>query len=400
MTPIARIAALSKASMSRRKPDYDDQVYELISKADGLPEGPAKVAIFEEAVALADLHQDVELAFDTRMEMLWPAYHASRQDLLLVHFAWCLAKLDENDDLDPHGALWAYRWVLDSMPGFPDIPRPQIEAAIADMIRRYSEHGASLRPCYHLHRRVYLDLGDRAAARTAHKKIAGTKRDWFSDDLETEKAFAVFYAVLQEEYAKAVRLGEKFLSDPSISTHFRGLIMSELILPSARLGHWERAAEYQTISMPLLKKERQGAGNFAEHAEYLAVVGNLAAAVKVYERHLESAAVEPNRIMRFDYYRAGKFLCERLLATGKSKVKFRVPDSVEIPASEAGRVPCEAFATWLDAQIAELVQRLDARNGTTFYAEELAKLGESVELAERYARLQPPKVSTRTRRNP
>ncbi len=386
--------------MSRRKPDYDDQVYDLISKADDLPEGPAKVAIFEEAVALADLHQDVELAFDTRMEMLWPAYHASRQDLLLVHFAWCLAKLDEDDDLDPHGALWAYRWVLDSMAGFPEIPRSQIEAAIADMIRRYSEHGASLRPCYHLHRRVYLDLGDRAAAQTAHKKIAGTKRDWFSDDPETEKAFAIFYAVLQEEYAKGVRLGDKFLSDASVSSHFRGLIASELIIPCARLGQWERAAEYQTMSMPLLKKERQGAGNFAEHAEYLAIVGNFAAAVKVYERHLESAAVEPNRIMRFDYYRAGKFLCERLRTAGKTTVKFRVPDSLAIPESEPGRVPCEAFAAWLDVQIADLVQRLDTRNGTAFYAGELAKLGESTELAERYARLYPPKTSPRTRRSP
>lgn len=385
--------------MSRRKPDYD-QVYDLISKADDLPEGPAKVAIFEEAVALADLHNDTALGYDTRMEMLWPAYHASRQDLLLVHFAWCLAKLDEDPDLDDHDALWAYRWVLDSMAGFPDIPRSQIEAAIADMAERYRKRGASLRPCYHLHRRVYLDLGDRAAAQAAHKKIAGTKRDWLSDDHETEKAFAIFYAVLQEEYAKAVRLGEKFLSDPTITTHFRGLIMSELLMPLAREGQWERAAEYQKISLPLLKRERQGAGNFAEHAEYLAVVGNLASAVKVYESHLESAAIEPNRIMRFDYFRAGKFLCERLLTAGKSKVKFRVPDSAAIPGAEAGRVPCEAFAAWLDAQIADLVRRLDARNGTPFYAGELAKLGESAELAERCAGSTAPEAKTRTRRSP
>ena len=106
--------------MARRKTDYDDQVYDLISKADELPEGPAKVAIFEEAVALADLHRDVALGYDARMEMLWPAYHASRQDLLLVHFAWCLAQLDADTDgdLDEHEALWAYRWVLDTMPGF------------------------------------------------------------------------------------------------------------------------------------------------------------------------------------------------------------------------------------------------------------------------------------------
>ncbi len=385
--------------MSRRKPDYDDRIDELVLKAADLPEGPAKVAIFEEAVALADLHQDIPLAYDTRMEMLWPAYHASRQDLLLVHFAWCLAKLDDDPDLDNHDALWAYRWVLDSMAGFPEIPRPQIEAAIADMVRRYEAVGASLRPCYHLHRRVYLDLGDRVAAHTSHKKIARTKRDWLSDDLETEKAFAVFYAVLQEENAKALKLGEKFLSDPQITTHFRGLIMSELILPACREGLWERAAEYQRISLPLLKRERQGAGNFADHTEYLAIVGNLASAVKVFEGHLESAATEPNRIMRLDYFRAGSFLCGRLLAAGKSKVKFRVPDALAIPGAEAGRIGCETFKVWLDARLADLVERLDTRNGTTFYAEEFAKLNESVELAERFAKDASPVVK-RPRRSP
>ena len=372
--------------MSRRKPtpDYTEQVVELIDRADDLPEGPAKVAIYEEAVALADLHHDDRLAYETRMEMLWPAYHASRQDLLLVHFAWCLAKLDADPDLGEYEALWAYRWVLDTMPGFPDIPKEQIEEAIRDMAQRYKQANASLRPCYLLHRRVYRGLGDRESAITAHLKIAKTRRDWLCDDLETERAFAVFFSVFLEKYAEGVRLGEKFLRETFVTTHFRGLVLTDLILPLARLGRWDDAADFQKRSLPMLKKERQSAGNFALHAEYLCIVGNYASAVKIYEGHFEEGATEPNRITRFDYFRSGKLLCERLRIAGKAPTKFRVPDAVKIPGVEAGRIRSDLLLAWLDVQLVDLVSRFDARNGTPFFAGELAKLDGLHELAENY----------------
>ncbi len=372
--------------MSRRKPtpDYTEQVVELIERADELPEGPAKVAIYEEAVAIADLHHDDQLAYDTRMEMLWPAYHASRQDLLLVHFAWCLAKLDADPELGAYEALWAYRWVLDTMPGFPDIPKAQIEEAIRDMAQRYRQTGASLRPCYLLHRRVYRGLGDRDSAIAAHKKIAKTRRDWLCDDLETERAFAVFFAIFLEKYAEAVRLGEKFLREDFVTNHFRGLVMTDLMLPLARLDRWDEAADFQKRSLPMLKKERQSAGNFALHAEYLCIVGDYAPAVKVYEGHFEEGATEPNRITRFDYFRSGKFLCERLGIAGKAQTKLRVPDAVKIPGGEAGRIRSDLLAAWLDGQLADLVNRFDSRNGTPFFAGELAKLEGLHGLAEKY----------------
>jgi len=382
--------------MSRRKrtPDYDDQVNDLVEQADDLPEGPAKVAIYEEAVALADLHRDIPLAYETRMAMLWPAYHASRQDLLLVHFAWCLAQLDANDELDAHNALWAYRWVLDTMPGFSDIPRGRIADAIADMMRRYEEFGVSLRPCYLLHRRVYRGLGDRDAAIAAHKKIAKTKYDWLCDDLETERAFAVFFAVFLEKHAEALKLAEKLLTERFLTDHFRGLIMTDILLSLCRRDHWERAAEFQKLSLPMLKKQRQSSGNFAVHTEYLSVVGDFAAAVRVFEGHLLEAGTEPNRITRFDYYRAGKFLCTRLQSSGKSKAKIRVPDVLEIPGAEAGRIRNDLLLAWLDEQLADLVARFDARNGTPFFAEELAKMKGLTELAAKYAeRSAPVKVA-------
>ena len=75
--------------MSRRKPtpDYGEQVEDLISQADDLPEGPAKVAIFEEAVALADLHQDVPLAKCTSNKSCRLAWYAGHSICMRVSYA-------------------------------------------------------------------------------------------------------------------------------------------------------------------------------------------------------------------------------------------------------------------------------------------------------------------------
>lgn len=373
--------------MSRKLPaaTVEEQIEQLVEQADDLPEGPAKVAIYEEAVALADAHNQIELGYDTRMQMLWPAYHASRQDLLLVHFAWCLAQLDADPEggLDEHEALWAYRWVLDTMPGFPDIPRAQIEAAVQDMERRYEAHAFSLRPCYLLQRRVYRGLGDRAAAMASHKKIAKTRRDWLSDDLETEQAFAVFYSIFRERYADAVRSGQKLLAG-SISQHFRGLVMTDLVMPLVRLNRWDEAAAYHAASLPILKAERQSAGNFALHIEYMTVTGALPKAIKLFEQHWAPAVLEPNRITRFDYFRSGKFLCETLIAKG-SKAKIRLPDVLNIPGAVDGRISAAELDPWLGEQLRELVAIFDARNRTTFFAEELARVAAFHKLSEAFA---------------
>ena len=102
--------------------EYAEQVQTLLAEADTLPEGQTKAALCEQAIAIADAHRDEELGYEARMHSMFPLYHSGRTDALLVHFAWCLAMLDRDPDLDPTSMLWRYRWVIDCLPGFPEVP--------------------------------------------------------------------------------------------------------------------------------------------------------------------------------------------------------------------------------------------------------------------------------------
>ena len=64
-----------------------EQVYRLMAEADGLPDGPVKVTMVEQAAAVADSHRDAELAFQVRKTLLGVCLSADQSELMLVAFA-------------------------------------------------------------------------------------------------------------------------------------------------------------------------------------------------------------------------------------------------------------------------------------------------------------------------
>ncbi len=363
--------------------DYAADVRKLLDDATLLPDGPAKVAVLEEAVALADAHQNEPLALEARKELLWPAYHSDRSDLVLVHFAWCLGHADRHPDESPVDLLWRYRWVIDSMPQFPEIPRDQIDAALADMTRRYAAAGFSLRPVYLLKRSVGKALGDRAMATEANRRWAKQPRDWMSDDPETEAAFTVYHRAFLRRDADTVAAGEPFLDARFRDSHFLIGVYATLLLPLARLGRWDDAAAVQKRGARLLHARPLFAGRGMNHVFYLAVVGNLAGACRMFDRYFSPVIVEPGRLGRFGFCRAGLFLCDRLLAAGKSRTTLKVPAGL-IPAAPDGRCPVPALRAWLDAETRDMAAVGDARNGNTHYFDELSRLAELHKLADKH----------------
>lgn len=65
--------------MPRRRPDHAEQVDRLLAQAAGLPHGPTRVELCEEAARVADLHNDPAQAYRAREELVEaPASAAGR----------------------------------------------------------------------------------------------------------------------------------------------------------------------------------------------------------------------------------------------------------------------------------------------------------------------------------
>ena len=364
--------------------EYAEQVQTLLDEADALPEGQTKAALCEQAIAIADTHRDEELGYEARMHSMFPLYHSGRTDALLVHFAWCLAMLDRDADLDPTSMLWRYRWVIDCLPGFPEVPLARIHAAVADMTRRYEACGHSARPIHVLTRRIARPLADKALGAAADARIRPARNDAMSDGAETERAFDIFYHVFLRNDEKVVRLTEKFVESPKSDEHFRGLVMTDSLDALLRLGQTALAAEYHKTGLRLVRKKQKRCGPYAEHVEYLAIVGDLPAAVKLFEGEFDEAATTPSATTRFDYFFSGRLLCDRMAKAGRAHLPIRLPAAVAVPTAD-DKVAVADLSLWLIEQLIDLASRLDTRNGNDYYTDRVNELEAVNELADRLA---------------
>ncbi len=353
--------------------DHETAARTLVDRADELPFGPGQVALYEEAVALADSHSDEELAFELRREMLWPAYHGNRPDLLLVHFAWCLAYLDRHPEAPPLDLLWQYRWVVDTMPAFAGVTRGHIDAAWADMRDRYQAGGWSLRPVWLLRRRILCDMGDLAGAADAHRRYVRCRADALSDDAGQDVAFAVDYQALLKRDKPTLRAAAPFLDGRITDPHLVIGFVDDALLALTRTGRAEEAHAWQKRAARLIAARPQFLGGSDNHLVFLTAVGDYAGAARFFDRNFTPALAEPGEFTQLTTYKAALFFARRLAAAGRTRVNLKVPENL-IPGADGPRCRPGPLRDWLEAALPKVCRRADARNGNTYYTDGLADL--------------------------
>ncbi len=375
--------------MNTHPPDagaYAGEIQSLLDKADDLPDGRGKAALLDEAIRLADAARDEPLGFKLRKDALWSLYYADHFDLLLVHFAWCLSYVDRNPELFRGKAslLEEYRWVLDAMPQFPEIPLSRIHECLADMARRFVAAGYSLRAVHVLRNRVGCQLGDRAMAEEAFAAIDTAERDEQADSKQTEAAFRVYHNIFLKDEAAAIEAGRPFLDKRYTDPEFQIGVFDNLLIPLTRASRVDEARKWQKHTTKLINARPEHLGGASDHIEFLAIVGDLAAAVRVFAQHLAAGISDPGVLGRFYMVRATQFLMERLAKAGEQSIAYRPPEGL-FPATD-GRCRVADVLDWATRELRAVAERLDARNGNRFYAEEIAYLTKHRELADRMVR--------------
>ena len=348
--------------------DPVEQVYRLMAEAEGLPDGPAKVALVEQAAAVADNHNETELAFQVRKTLLGACLSADRSELMLVAFAWCLAQCDRDPDRFPLvRILWEFRWVVSSLCVFPEVPRAKVEEMKAEMARRYQQFGASPRSYWLMCRKMGVDMGDAVGAAAANAMFRKCPPDWLSDGDTTEQGFEISYRLFRNEPARALKAAAPFLSRQFSTEHFEGQACADVLLPMLRAGRAAEAMRYHQRGYKLRARNVRHLDSIAKHIAFLALTDNLGRAVRLFEKHLPDALRTTNAFNRMRFLTDTLPLLDRLRKSGKEKTEVRLPP--ECPVDSAGRVP--AIREWMHAAAAELAAAFDARNGNDYYARRL-----------------------------
>lgn len=357
--------------------DYRDQISELLERAEALPHGQSQVAVCEEAVRLADRHQDIRAGFQARTRYVTATMFAGQPEKMLVAYSWLLSVFDyEPESYDAFELLWQYKWVVGALADFPQISRRQIEEMLGDMQRRYEEVGASLQAVWNKRRAAAVSMGDRTEAEAANREASRHRRDELSDcracEIDEEIEFLLFTGDLERGVNRAKPILRREFSCGEVPQ----ITYAQLLRPLLELDRGAEAMRYHMAGYRMISANpAEFVAQIADHIEFLVLTDNLQRAGKLLERHLHLAIDATALSWRFDVYLAAKLFLERLYDKGQATLKIRLPDYFP-RYNEMNAYRVFDLADWFTKRLGELAERFDARNGNDWYSTRVAEVAD------------------------
>lgn len=358
--------------------DYVAQCQALLEAADTLGHTDARVVLIEEAIRLADAHQDVQIGYIARNELVEAGTFTGMPEKALVAFTWMLAQFDAApDDFPAQDLYWRYKWVINSLCGFPQITRKQLADALDDMDRRFTEYGSGARSVAKLRYHVAWDCGELDQATALAEAWLKLPRDRLTDcnacEVDDEAEYLLRQGRIDEGLAKAGPILQGRLR----CTHVPRVTYASLVVPLWRHGLVDQAREFHKRGRKQVSGERDLIRSVAEHLEFAALSGERVAACKLIERNFQLAWETTDLLDQFYFLQACSLWLQGLQAAGETHVRLRLPRAIPFAVKD-GNYELAALRGPIDVQLAALAERFDARNGNARYQELIAQIAASI----------------------
>ncbi|MFG2002559.1 hypothetical protein ACGFNU_25720 [Spirillospora sp. NPDC048911] len=360
-----------------------DHVYDLMARAGELPYGEAKTVLVEDALRQAEAAADAELAYRVRMELTTAYQYGGEPAKAFTTFSRCLSEHDRDPGrfAEEHRLLWQFKWMVNSLTLFPDVPLDRTYAILDEMERRYRLSGHSLQAVFHYRHVVARHVGDVAAADEWYARWRAAPRDELSDCAGCDPTGMVHHLASRQRDEEALAIAAPVLSAELNCTEQPQGILTTLLPIYLRTGRLADARDAHRRGYRIMRANIADFADIADHIEFCARTGNEARGLEILQRHLGwlDRAPSPHAAMRFAA--ASASLLRRLEETGHAPgVTLRRPAHGD---REAADVPAAALRAELAALTTELAARFDARNGTTYQSELMGRILAAEPLVDR-----------------
>jgi hypothetical protein len=349
----------------------NDRLDELLDKVDGMADSPAKLALLEEAVRLADSRQLLELGFALRKDLIKAATFSGAKEKALVAFSWRLAQCDRHPDkFSEEDLLWEYKWIVDSATDYPQIARQQITDMLADMDRRYERNGRGRRAVHKLRCQTAKAMGLVEEAREAQRLWRDAPIGRGNDCTACERNHQVEYLLFVGKEERALELAGPILQGRMCCAEIPHETYPTVLLPLVRLGRLDEAVQYHLQGYRMIAGNAEFLMPAARHLRFLAVTLNLDRAALLFEKHLPWAVETLALSRRFEFYQSARFLLDLLRETHHDTLAVQVPKELPIAHAERSYRVADLVA-FFDEQCVEMADRFNARNGNAYFTRRL-----------------------------
>ncbi|MGC4781797.1 hypothetical protein ACLQ3A_09115 [Micromonospora zamorensis] len=350
----------------------DEDLWRVLRGIADMPYGAGQIAALEQLLRRVDAADDRHLAFVTRMQATTGYIYGGEPAKSFVTFSWCLSEFDQ--DPQPyhqrhlHNLLWHFKYMVNGLLNFPEVPLDRTYAVLDDMERRYRAGGHSLQTV-HKHRfRVANHVGDTEAAAHWYRLWQTTPRDALSDCAGCDPTSQVNYLADTGRDAEAVALSEPVLAGRLTCNEQPQAILTALLLPYLRTGRAESARDAHREAYRRLRGNLADLWDIGDHVEFCTLTGNEARAVELVERHLDWLDRAPSPAAAMHFAATAAAALRQAGQSGEATLYRRAAEG-----RPAGEVSALVLADELTRTATGLAERFDARNGTTHQSEWIAR---------------------------
>jgi len=325
------------------------------------------LALYEEAIVIADRYLTESDAYRARMDYSEKAVETGFYDKLLVSFAWCWTKFVERPErYSSFYMMWHFKWVVEDLHRFAVYSIEQLERMFA-LFKTYCEkYNYSLRPYYEAYMHFRLSSGNLAEADEYYRQWRKAKRDGLSNCQACEQHATGEYYIAKGHYKRALQLlkpvleGKLTCRSVPKSTY---IIVMEAYLA---LGQMEEASKYAGKAYRSLK----GVNDLGKYGKLIAfyAVTNRRRALKMYRETCRYARLNVNDWAKLHYLVGVQFLLEQL---GEGAKRRRTAS------------PAELDYAWVRSEVERLVKAFDERNQNEYVSRRIEGLRKSFEKLKR-----------------
>lgn len=356
--------------------EAEKTVRQMTERAGLLPDGGEKIALCEEAVRFADESRDLHAQYLAREELVNAALWGGVPEKSLVAYSWCLAQFDKHPgEFDEWRLLWRYKWIVNSICDFPQVPKEQIYAMLDEMERRYLKGGYGLRAVYVYRQQVEKFWGNHKEAIKHYRHSRQLPDDDVSDCRACDTDGQVSFQLYLGEYERAVDLALPLVEGWRVCRSVPQRTFSRLLVPLLiRLDRRAEAWDYHMRGYAMISTHDVSLLEYAsDHLIFLALYGDLDKAATLFEKHYPWSEKNTNVFDRLTFYRAAWLFLEVAADAGRDTLRLHLPDTFSL-YDAGGSYGTARLKEWFEARARETAKRFDARNGNDHVTKETEAL--------------------------
>jgi tetratricopeptide (TPR) repeat protein len=335
-------------------------------------EGAAGVALLQEAERLAE--GDEKALFTVRLELCRQAVFAGLPQAALVAFTWCLQVFDRNPNFAEreNPLLWRYKYVIQSLPEFPQVSRAQMRASVGDFQERLKRGGYSARTGLYLENKIALGCGDLAAVRELSSRWPDLKRDGISDCHACEMDTDVHNQCMIGQYQECLDRAEPLLKGQLSCAEVPHITLPHVAHADFHLGKMKDAKAAALEALRLIGGNADLIAAKARVLEVYVLMREWSAGLTLLERELPLLERSESVLEKLRFQLAAVALLEHVLRADPNAA-LHLSDAF-VRKNSLADTRARTLFEWLTPEVKNLTGVFDARNGNSYLRDRLQML--------------------------